>query len=48
MSDGVKSEISSDIDPNYALNTADPKDAQELIIVVSNFLNPNIRSHHFL
>lgn len=35
MSDGVKSEISSDIDPNYALNTADPKDAQELIIVVS-------------
>lgn len=36
MSDGVKSEISSDIDQNYALNTADPKNVQELTIYVSN------------
>lgn len=35
MSDGVKSEISSDIDQNYALNTADPKNVQELTIYVS-------------
>lgn len=35
MSDGVKSEISSDIDPNYAINTADPKNVQELTIYVS-------------
>lgn len=35
MSDGVKSEISSDIDQNYSLNTADPKNVQELTIYVS-------------
>lgn len=35
MSDGVKSEISSDIDQNYALNSADPKNVQELTIYVS-------------
>lgn len=35
MSDGVKSEISSDIDPNYAIATADPKNVQELTIYVS-------------
>lgn len=35
MSDGVKSEISSDIDPNYALATNDPKNVQELTIYVS-------------
>lgn len=36
MSDGVKSEISSDIDQNYSLSTADPKNVQELTIYVSN------------
>lgn len=36
MSDGGKSEISSDIDQNYSLNnTADPKNVQELTIYVS-------------
>lgn len=35
MSDGVKSEISSDIEQNYSLNTADPKNVQELTIYVS-------------
>lgn len=34
MSDGVKSEISSDIE-NYSFNTADPKNVQELTIYVS-------------
>lgn len=38
MSDGVKSEISSDIDPNYSLNTNDPKNVQELTIYVSILL----------
>ena len=39
MSDGVKSEISSDIDQNYSMNTADPKNVQELTIYVSKFLS---------
>lgn len=35
MSDGVKSEISSDIDQKFSLNAADPKNVQELPIYVS-------------
>lgn len=35
MSDGVKSEISSEIDVNYQINTNDPKNVQELTIYVS-------------
>lgn len=38
MSD-LKSEIGSDIDQNYSLNTtADPKNVQELTIYVSKYL----------
>lgn len=39
MSDGIKSEISSDIDQNYSVSTADPKNVQELTIYVSNWLH---------
>lgn len=35
MSDGIKSEISSEIDQNYSINTTDPKNVQELTIYVS-------------
>lgn len=35
MSEGVKSEVSSDIDPNYQINPNDPKNVQELTIYVS-------------
>lgn len=54
MSDGVKSEISSDIDQNYSLNSADPKNVQELTIYVSRTkkkefsqIAHNIKMHKF-
>lgn len=51
MSDGVKSEVGSDIDQNYTLNTADPKNVQELTIYVSkqrgNFPNFDVSKLFF-
>lgn len=54
MSDGVKSEISSDIDQNFSLNAVDPKNVQELTIYVSSktqkkqLLRDNICTHKLI